>query len=414
MVTYVTMVAAIVERLEARLPRSVYVLQAGLVVNAFGNGAANPFILLYLHDARGIPLAAAGLAGAANAACALGSSLVGGAVADRLGPRATVVAGLALATATFLAYPLVTTAWEAVLAGALVGTASGGWLTGQSVLLATLVPPDKRHIAFAQQRVAANLGLGLGGLAGGLVASAASPRTFDTLFVLNALTFAVYGAFVARLRIERVEVRRAAGGYRLALRDRALLRVLAIDATLVAGAVALLNGLVPVYARDTVGVREGAIGVLFLFNCLLVVGGQLSVARAVEGRRRSRAFALMACLFASCWLLVLAAGPTHAFPLLLIGIVAFSGAECIYDSVRAPLVADLAPPGLSGRYLASAGISWQLGFIVGPAVGAALLGLAPTALWATAATVCVLAALAALRLDRVLPAEVRITPRPER
>jgi len=61
-----------------RLPRSVYVLQSGLVLNAFGNGAANPFVLLYLHDVRGIPLAAAGLASAANAGCALVASLVGG------------------------------------------------------------------------------------------------------------------------------------------------------------------------------------------------------------------------------------------------------------------------------------------------------------------------------------------------
>jgi hypothetical protein len=97
-----------------------------------------------------------------------------------------------------------------------------------------------------------------------------------------------------------------------------------------------------------------------------------------------------------------------------VGITVFSGAECIYDSIRSPLVADLAPPGLSGRYLASAGISWQLGFVVGPAAGAALLGLAPAALWITSAGVCFLAAIAALRLDRALPAEVSVTARSRR
>src|SRR5690348_138095 len=129
------MVTSVVARLEERLPWSVYVLQTGLVLNAFGNGAANPFLLIYLHDVRHIPLAAAGIAISANAACGLASSLAGGAVADRLGPRVTVLAGLSLATATFLAYPFVTTAWEAVVAGGLLGTAAGGWLTGQSVLL---------------------------------------------------------------------------------------------------------------------------------------------------------------------------------------------------------------------------------------------------------------------------------------
>ena len=41
---------------------------------------------------------------------------------------------------------------------------------------------------------------------------------------------------------------------------------------------------------------------------VLIIGAQLPVARVVEGRRRARALALMACAFAACWLLVLVAG----------------------------------------------------------------------------------------------------------
>ena len=67
------------------LPRNVYVLQAGLVLNAFGNGAANPFLLVYLHDVRGIPLAVAGLASATSAGCALLATILAGSLADRLG-----------------------------------------------------------------------------------------------------------------------------------------------------------------------------------------------------------------------------------------------------------------------------------------------------------------------------------------
>jgi MFS family permease len=404
-------VTSFVARLEERLPWPVYVLQAGLVLNAFGNGAANPFLLIYLHDVRHIPLAAAGLAIAANAGCGLVSSFVAGAVADRTGPRSTVLGGLALATAVFLAYPLVTNAWEAVVAGGLLGTAAGGWLTGQTVLLAAIVPPERRHVAFAQQRVAANLGLGLGGLGGGLIASTSSARTFDVLFLVNALTFAGYGAFVARVRTPPGAPVPQARGYRRVARDRTLLRVLALDFVLVAAAVAPFNSLTPVYARNTVGLREGLIGALFLINSLLIIGGQLPVARLVEGHRRARALALMAFLFAACWLLTLAAGLTTSsgFALLLAAFAVMSAGECIYDSVRGPLVADLAPEGLSGRYLASAGISWQLAFIVGPAGGAALLGLSPVALWIAAAAACAAAGAAALRLDGLLPERARVT-----
>jgi MFS family permease len=397
-------VAQTIARLEARLPWSVYVLQAGIVLNAFGNGMAGPFVLLYLHDVRGIPLQVAGLASATNAACALGSSLVGGSVADRLGPKATVLGGLGLATGAFIAYPLVHDAWQAIALGAVLGTAAGGWLTGQSALLAAIVPADRRHVAFAQQRVAANVGLGLGGLTGGLVASTGNASTFTVIFLLNAVTFAAYAAFVARVRVLSAPSSAKPGRYRDVIRDRLLLRVLVIDVAVVAAAVALLNGLFPVYAHNTVGASERTIGALFLFNSLLIIGGQLPVARAVEGRRRSHALALMAAAFAGCWLLVL--GGNVVF--LVAAITVMSLGECLYDSVRSPLVADLAPDGLAGRYLAAAGFSWQLGFIIGPAAGAVLLAASPTSLWLVAAGVCVVAALAALGL----PAGV--TPRPER
>lgn len=83
----------------------------------------------------------------------------------------------------------------------LTGSGIGVWLTLQSTVLALIVPQRLRHAAFAQQRVAANLGLGLGGLAGGLIVTTAKPATFTLLFLLNAATFAVYSLFIARLQL---------------------------------------------------------------------------------------------------------------------------------------------------------------------------------------------------------------------
>lgn len=299
----------------------------------------------------------------------------------------------------------------AVLGGGGVGT----WLTGQSALLAALVSPEQRPLAFAQQRVFANVGLGLGGAVGGLLVTTADPGTFTTLFVLNAATFVAFGIFVSRVPEPRRHSRGAkAGSYRLALRDRPFVGLLAVNYVYVAAAIALLVGLFPVYAKQEAGLSEDAIGLLFLLNSLLIIGAQVRVASSQGGKRRMKALARMGLLFACSWALVLAGGlfggDLAALVVLTAAIAVFSFAECLYDTVQGPLTADLAPEGSTGRYMALNGFSWQLGFITGPALGAVILGAAPHALWVVAAVACCLAAAASLRLERRLPDRVRRTP----
>src|SRR2546423_15458418 len=44
------------------LPRQAWLLQAGVVLNFFGNGLVAPYLVIYLHFERGIPLSPAALA----------------------------------------------------------------------------------------------------------------------------------------------------------------------------------------------------------------------------------------------------------------------------------------------------------------------------------------------------------------
>lgn len=402
--------------ISAELPRDVYVLQAGIVLNAFGNGAAGPFLVLYLHDVRGVPLAVAGLVSATSASFALLGSLASGSLADRIGPRKTLLIGLAVSTAGYLLLPLVRAGWQAALVAVLLGSGIGTWLTGQSSTLAVITPAHLRPVAFAQQRVAANLGLGLGALVGGTLVTIDDPDSFTRLFALNAVTFVAYGCVVTLVRDARRGASDGArsGTYRDVLRDTVFVRFVGLNLVFVAGAIALQNGLLPVYARDQAHVGEQTIGLLFLVNSLLIIGLQVRIARGQRGRSRMRALALMGWLFACGWLLVLTSGATadahSATVVLLAAMSVISVAECIYDSVQGPLTADLADSALIGRYMALSGFSWQLGFIVGPALGAALLGAAPAALWITAAAACIAGSAAALRLERRLPEQARLTP----
>ena len=74
------------------------------------------------------------------------------------------------------------------------------------------------------------------------------------------------------------------------------------------------------------------------------------------------------------------------------------------------VVADLAPARLRGRYMALSTISWEIGFVIGPAAGGFILAASPLALWPIAALVCVAAGAGALALERGIPRELRLTP----
>jgi hypothetical protein len=154
-------------------------------------------------------------------------------------------------------------------------------------------------------------------------------------------------------------------------------RFLALNLLYVAGTVALVNTLFPVFAKNEGGIGAGAIGTLVLLNSLLIVGGQIPIARALEGHVRMRGLALTGVLFGLCWLLVVAGGLAsstgRAFALFTLAFLSLAVGECLYDSIQGPLTAALAPKRLAGRCMAAHGFSWQLGFIVGPGLGALVL-----------------------------------------
>jgi MFS family permease len=84
--------------------------------------------------------------------------------------------------------------------------------------------------------------------------------------------------------------------------------------------------------------------------------------------------------------------------------------ECLHTTVLMPLVADLAPPALRGRYMAMTGLSWWLGLALAPTLAAQLLSASPTAAMLASAAVAAAAAVSALALERELPPATRRTP----
>jgi MFS family permease len=408
--------AAYIKSLDPRLPRSVWTMEAGGLANAFGNGVAFPFIVIYLHSVRDISLAEAGLVLAFHSLVSLAIGPVVGAVIDRIGGRLTLAAALILLAVGWGCFPLVRETWHAFLFAGIAGLGNGGFWPSQSALLAGLTPQPRRHAAYALQRVTRNLGIGLGGLAGGLIATTADPASFTVLFLVDAVTFLVFAAVLVRVpepELPPLEADALPGRYRDVLNHSVFVRLVGLNIVFVTAGYAQIE-LLPVFAHEQAGVSETAIGLIFLVNTLTIVLAQLPVARLLEGRRRMAALALMTGLWAAAWLVVLGGGlwfeATAAAIVIAFAVVVFGLGECFQGPTQGALVADLAPPRLRGRYMAVSTTSWDIGFIVGPAIGGIVLQHEPFALWPLAAGLCLLGGLGALRLERLIPRPLRLTP----
>ena len=409
--------------LNPRLPRAVWLLQGGGLLNWFGNGFVQPFLIIYLHNVKGISLGVAGLVAAANAGAALVSSPLAGTLSDRVGARATLAGALAVMAAAFCAFPLIEESWHALALNAAVGFGSGAFWPSQSSLLMSLTPVARRTAAFAQQRVTMNLGTGLGAAAGGLVATTENTTTFTVLFLGNAVSFVLYMLVLTRIRAPTPRHgelqgadggrRQASGSYAEVLRNRPFLGLVALNMVFVAAALVPVFEFFPVFAKNEADVSEDAIGAFFLVNTLFIVVAQLPVAKALEGRRRMRALALMGIVWAATFPL-LVAGPNVdapvAYALFIVAMIVFGVGECLHGGAMPALVADLAHPRLMGRYMALSSLSWQLAFVIAPAVGGFVLAANPTALWTGALVFCLLASAAALALERSIPPRLRVTP----
>jgi MFS family permease len=317
----------------------------------------------------------------------------------------------------FALFPLVRTPWHALLLNLLVGAGSGSFWPSQSTLLSSLTPPDRRHTAFAQQRMTMNLGIALGGLVAGAIARTDRPGTFTFLFLLNTATFLVF-VLVLRL-LPNVKTggdhHHEPGRYADVFRNHIFVAYVILNVVFIGAGIAVMSELLPPFAKNTAHVGDPAIGILWFVSAAVVALAQLPVVKLVEGHRRMRGLALMGVMWAGTFVAVAGAGKwltgTQAAIVFGASVAVFAVGQCLHGAIYAPLVVDLAQPRLLGRYMAFSSASWQVGWLIGPAAGGFVLQHKPLALWPAVGGICLLASGYALLLEGWIPEPLRRTPR---
>jgi MFS family permease len=402
------------------LSRPVLILQAGNALNYFGYGLVLPFEIIYLHQIRGFSTATAGLVLAAT----MGTSAIvtppTGAMLDRYSAKAIVVAGSLASAVGYAGFAYVDRPWQAFACSIAGGAGLGAAGTANRTLMVRLIRPDQRVAAFALNRVAGNFGIGSGAtVAGFIVASAQGLSAFQILYLFDAVTSAglalIVFAAVPGLPAETVTATDANGtGFRAVARDRVFVTVIALNIVLVVVGHTFFSNILSPFAKAHTPVGPAAIGIIFLVNTSFIVIAQLPAVRVVARMRRTHAFAVTSVLFAVALLAVLPATLIHselAAASLLAGVaIVFAVGEVVHILVLGPLVSDMAPAHLLGRYLSLYSLTFTLSLAIGPAIGGLLLQRAPDAVWWGGALTAVLAGAFLLRLGDRIPDPLHEAP----
>jgi MFS family permease len=395
------------------LSRSVLILQAGNALNYFGYGLVLPFEIIYLHQIRGFSTSTAGLVLAATMGTSAIATPPTGALLDRCSAKALVVAGSLASAVGYAGFAYVERPWQAFACSIVSGAGLGAAGTANRTLVIRLVRPDERAAAFALNRVAGNFGIGSGAtVAGFVVASAQRLSSFQILYFFDAVTYAGFAlivlAAVPSPRAVAVTATDANGtGFRAVARDRLFVSVIAANIVLVVFGHTLFSNILPPFAKTHTPVGPAEIGIIILVNTSFIVIAQIPAVRVVARMRRTHAFAATSVLFAIALLGVLPATLIHselAATSLLAGVaIVFAVGEIAHILVLGPLVADMAPAHLLGRYLSLYSLTFTISLALGPAIGGLLLQTAPDAIWWGGALAVVLAGAFLLRLGDRIP-----------
>lgn len=367
------------------LPRGAWILFFGTFLNKFGTFVV-PFLAIYMTR-LGYSIAQAGLPIAAYGIGTLGACLLGGALADGIGRRKTIVWSMFSAAAAMLCLSQARGLPWIILCSGVAGLTGELYRPASSALLADLVPAGRRVTAYAAYRMSFNAGWAFGPATAGLLAK----KSFNLLFLGDAATSVLYGLVAWFALPAGLRGARSAGTlvetFRV-LRDDQRLRQVVLSC--------LAIGMVFVQAFSTMsleitrnGFSSAVYGLVISLNGVLVVLCELPLTTITKHRPSRRMMALGYLLIG----LGFSSNLLSRTPVLLVlTTTLFTFGEMISMPVAGAYVADLAPEDRRGLYMGIYGMVWAAAFVFGPAVGMFLFSISRVALWVSCGLLGILAA----------------------
>ncbi len=324
-----------------------------------------------------------------------------GKLSDKIGSLKIMRLSLFLSGGMLLLYSFITDYYIILLLTFIWAIVNEAFRPANLSFIADAVPAAQNRTAFALNRLAVNIGMSIGPVAGGFL----SMLDFSILFYVDAATSIAAGIFLSssswKLSISPDEAKAIENKHSEnkshILKDYFFLYFLL--AIIPAQLVFFQHiGAMPIYIVNILGYSNAVFGSLSAINTVLIIFLEVPLNNVLSEWSFKKTLALGA-LF--CGLGFGSMAFAASIPLLAVSIILFTFGEMIYFPVIAAYVSDTAPKQKMGEYMGYLQMTFSLSFLLGPWLGTIVLGnFGSVILWISAFFSAFLSSLLMLRLRK--------------
>ncbi|MEG0261084.1 MAG: MFS transporter [Lysinibacillus sp.] len=350
------------------MPKSVWLLIIGMLINTVGNSFLWPLNAIYMHDYLGKSLAVAGFVLMLNSAAGVLGNLLGGYLFDRIGGYKSIMLGIFLTVATLICLTIwhdwPQYVWLLIALGF-----SSGIVFPNMFALAGKVWPEGGRKTFNAMYLAQNVGVAIGPALAGLVADS----SFDHVFIVNLCMYVLLLSLALftykRFDVTGTERKKVSTERKLVVDKAPLYGLLILSSSLVLCwlAYSQWSATISSYTQD-LGLSLKQYSLLWTINGLLIVVAQPLIRPLVRHwenhLKRQLVFGLV--LVAISFGIVAFADD---FKMFAAAMIVLTFGEMFYTPVMPTIANQLAPEGKQGFYQGIINSAATGGRMIGPLVG---------------------------------------------
>jgi len=354
------------------MPRNLWFIVIGMVINVTGSSFLWPLNTIYLHDHLGKSLSVAGLVLMANAFATVIGNLIGGFLFDKIGGYRSILVGAIIALGALIGLTINHDWPQYVIWLVLIGFGSGLVFPAMYAMAGTVWKEGGRR-AFNAVYVAQNLGVAVGSALGGFIAS----FSFDYIFGANLIMYVAFFLLVL-VTYRNIESEQVANGSAIPQQqsfknDRRIyaLLVLCIGYLLCWVGYVQWTATISTYTQE-IGVSLRQYSFLWTINGALIVLGQPIVNKFIYAFMRKVKLQMIVGMVIFMGSFAVAAFATDFSGFLTAMIILTIGEMLVWPAVPT-IASELAPQGKEGFYQGIVNSTATAGRMVGPLLGGLLV-----------------------------------------